>query len=80
MSILVSRPPEEDESYYDFYRCKECKRLITFWEERRALATGSRQSICPCQGKKYSPTWPVGLEWLNPRILWFLALRTLRLS
>jgi hypothetical protein len=59
---------------YDFYRCCSCARIITRQDELRAFATanGDRLRICGCGSLHYSPSWPVGPEWIRPHVAGFV--------
>lgn len=57
---------------FAFYRCRSCRRLLTYFDERRALQrNGDDCSVCPCGARTYNPTNLVGLERIYPRVLWF---------
>ena len=61
---------------HDFYACYKCGRVLTrerekaVWEAAEAgRLPSSGVEICPCGSAKYSPTKPVGFDWLRPSIL-----------
>lgn len=60
---------------YDFYRCYSCRRIITRQDELRvfARANGDGLRICACGSLRYSPSWPVGLEWIRPHVAGFVV-------
>jgi len=60
-----------DRTQHDFFRCCLCKRVLTGNDERRALGSDGSGVICSCGHAKYSITWPIGPEWLLPRVLWY---------
>ncbi len=55
-----------DESCFDFYRCYKCTSLITREQELRRRPSGT---LCPCKSAKYSPSWPVRIDWLRPSVV-----------
>jgi hypothetical protein len=59
---------------YDFYRCYACRRVITRQDELRTFTTanGDPLRICACGSLRYSPSWPVGLEWARPHVAGFV--------
>jgi hypothetical protein len=77
LKALQLKPAHRPEDRaYDFYRCYSCRRVITRADELRAFRVtdnGGRPWICACGSGRYSPTWPVAMEWLQPRIVSFVA-------
>lgn len=63
------------EDNYDFYRCYQCKRLLTKLDEDQAM--NGDATICSCGSRKYSPSNPPDrwFEWLSPRVLRFVWAR-----
>jgi hypothetical protein len=55
-----------DRTQHDFFRCCLCRRILTGDDERRGIPLGR---ICGCGHARYSPTNPVGLEWLHFNVL-----------
>jgi DNA-directed RNA polymerase subunit RPC12/RpoP len=74
--------PRHITAAYDFYRCQKCNRLITALEERRAImATSDAESnVCPCGGRRYSPTNLTAFDWFKPRVLEFAYMRLRHLA
>ena len=77
MGVQVSKPLEFyafRPAAHDFYRCYNCHTIITYEQEQIRLneMTEGKSSICACGSRKYSPTFPVGQEWLLPRV-WVYA-------
>lgn len=78
-SLVLSRYFETSSSgNYDFYRCFSCKSLITRHQEKKffelaAMLPDKDIRMCPCGSLRYSPGWPVRLEWLTPRVIKFVS-------
>jgi DNA-directed RNA polymerase subunit RPC12/RpoP len=66
-------------SSYDFYRCFDCGRLISFVEERRAYDPKGKNygRICPCGSRRYRPANLPWWGWFLPRV-WVAAYVKLR--
>lgn len=66
------------EGAYDFYRCGKCNRIFSREHETSTfkylgkLDLGPNEDkqirICNCGSRKYSPSWPTGLEWIRPGV------------
>jgi hypothetical protein len=59
---------------HDFYRCVKCNVIFTYEHERTRLWEMKRDSdvkmyICRCRSRRYAPTKPTLLEWLDPKVL-----------
>ena len=69
-STFVGIPEPAD---YDFFRCQECRTLITRLQLDRCLITGDRY---PCgHFGRISPSWPIFLEWMKWSVIRFAWLR-----
>lgn len=55
----------------DFWRCYNCKRLITKPEMDRALGVDGTGIACPCQSSRYTPANVPWYGFLIPRVLRF---------
>jgi DNA-directed RNA polymerase subunit RPC12/RpoP len=60
-----------DDGVYDFYKCYLCGKPFSRDQERARLKKGRK--VCPCGSSKYSPGWPVGLQWASPGIALYVA-------
>ena len=71
----VPRPKALVVKKFPFYRCGSCRRLFTYREEQKVMTSKTeRLNVCPCGARTYRPTNPVGLEWVLPKVVVFLAL------
>lgn len=76
-AILTAYQEGSDKGNFDFYRCDNCRRVITREEELLAFSNGetlvdeNRAQICPCGSKKYKPERPRRLRWnwLRPNVI-----------
>lgn len=60
----------------DFYRCKDCRRLLTQPELRRRFATLGRGGLCPaCGCLMFVETNPRWYEYAYPRVVAFALAR-----
>lgn len=71
----VAAPKVPTRKVFPFYRCKACKGVLTYLQEREMLESkDDRANVCPCGGRTYHPTNLIGLERIYPRVLWFRLL------
>lgn len=61
----------------DIGRCRTCGRLLTRLEVNAIFEGTKEPPLCPCGGNSFSSSWPVGPEWLLPRVLKLVILRAL---
>jgi len=67
------------ESDYDFYRCYECRKLITRIEEIKMFTCGTDEYgvVCKCGSRKYTPVNLPWWGWLLPKV-WKFAFYRIR--
>jgi hypothetical protein len=70
-SLDFYKASTEDQRRWDFFRCYKCNALFTQEEERIRVIEAGRlvddraAYICTCKSRRYSPSFPKGLEWLR---------------
>ena len=73
--VLMAYRQTVAQGSYDFYRCQSCHRVFSREEEKLAFAVAAKNNserqvrMCRCGARRYSPTWPVGFEWMHPNVI-----------
>ena len=59
----------QDDRCYDFYRCYKCLRVFSRQEELESIVRIDQgENFCECGSTRFTPSWPVGVEWLKPNV------------